>query len=64
VRRSRRPRGLLLPQVAVHAGWDGITFLSRTCHKAGLPLDAWRDPAARVTAFIAQVFSDTTHPKR
>jgi AmmeMemoRadiSam system protein A len=57
-------RGLLLPQVAVHAGWDALTFLTKTCHKAGLPLDAWRDPEARITAFSAQVFSDTTHPKR
>jgi uncharacterized protein len=57
-------RGLLLPQVAIHAGWDAITFITKTCHKAGLPLDAWRDPAARLMAFTAQVFSDTTHPKR
>ena len=56
-------RGLLLPQVAQHAGWDGATFLAKTCHKAGLPLDAWKDPSARVTAFKAQVFSDLTHPK-
>lgn len=57
-------RGLLLPQVAVHAGWDAATFLARTCHKAGLDPEAWRDPDARITAFVAQVFSDTTHPKR
>ncbi len=56
-------RGLLLPQVAKQAGWDGATFLAKTCHKAGLPLDAWRDPGAKVVAFHAQVFSDTTHPK-
>lgn len=57
-------RGLLLPQVATHAGWDAPTFLAKTCHKAGLPIDAWRDPAAKVIAFSAQVFSDTTHPKQ
>lgn len=57
-------RGLLLPQVAVHAGWDAATFVAKTCHKAGLAVDAWRDPAAKLTAFTAQVFSDTTHPKR
>jgi AmmeMemoRadiSam system protein A len=56
-------RGLLLPQVAGHAGWDAATFLARTCHKAGLPVDAWRDPATTITAFRAQVFSDSTHPR-
>ena len=56
-------RGLLLPQVATQAGWDGATFLAKTCHKAGLPVDAWKDPGAKVTAFKAQVFSDLTHPK-
>lgn len=55
-------RGLLLPQVAVEAGWDAATLLARTCDKAGLPPDAWRDPRATVQAFTAQVFSDTTHP--
>ena len=57
-------RGLLLPQVAVQASWDAVTFLTRTCHKAGLPPEAWRDPEATVTAFQAQVFSDATHPRR
>jgi AmmeMemoRadiSam system protein A len=57
-------RGLLLPQVAVHAGWDAATFLARTSHKAGLEPEAWRDPEARITAFAAQVFSDATHPRR
>ncbi len=57
-------RGLLLPQVAAQAGWDAATFLAKTCHKAELPLDAWQHAAAKVTAFQAQVFSDTTHPKR
>lgn len=56
-------RGLLLPQVASGAGWDSATFLERTCHKAGLPPDAWKAPDAKVVAFKAQVFSDVTHPK-
>jgi len=57
-------RGLLLPQVATEAGWDAATFLAKTCHKASLPDTAWRDPEAVITAFRAQVFSETTHPKR
>jgi AmmeMemoRadiSam system protein A len=55
-------RGLLLPQVAVDAGWDAATFLGRTCTKAGLAEEAWQAPDATVLAFGAQVFSDTTHP--
>ena len=59
-------RGLLLPQVAVEWKWDREQFLAETCHKAGLPQDAWRQ-GARIQAFTAQVFeephSDTSyHP--
>jgi AmmeMemoRadiSam system protein A len=50
-------RGLLLPQVAVEWGWDAEAFLSQTCHKAGLPLDAWR-AAATIWRFEAEVFSE------
>ena len=51
-------RGLLLPQVATSLGWDRETFLGETCGKAGLPEDAWRDPATAVYLFEAQVFSE------
>jgi AmmeMemoRadiSam system protein A len=47
-------RGALLPQVAVEEGWDARTFLARTCLKAGLPPDAWRDPQATVELFAAE----------
>ncbi len=47
-------RGALLPQVAVEEGWDALTFLARTCLKAGLPPNAWRDPAAVVELFSAE----------
>jgi uncharacterized protein (TIGR00296 family) len=50
-------RGLLLPQVAVEWGWDGQTFLSQTCVKAGLRPDAWRNGAA-VFRFEAEVFGE------
>jgi AmmeMemoRadiSam system protein A len=49
-------RGLLLPQVAVEWGWDAEAFLSQTCHKAGLPIDAWK--TASVWRFEAEVFSE------
>lgn len=54
-------RGLLLPQVAVEWKWDRETFLSETCRKAGLPSDDWRR-GARIQAFTAQIFAETTHP--
>ena len=38
-------------------GWDAEAFLSQTCHKAGLPLDAWKT-AATVWRFEAEVFSE------
>ncbi len=50
--------GLLLPQVATERGWDGETFLRATCRKAGLPDDAWRDPAARISWFTCEVFGE------
>jgi AmmeMemoRadiSam system protein A len=51
-------RGLLLPQVAAGRRWSSQRFLEETCAKAGLPCEAWRDPATRVFAFTAEVFSD------
>lgn len=51
-------RGLLLPQVAAGRQWSWQHFLEETCAKAGLARDAWRDPATRVFAFTAEVFSD------
>ena len=50
-------RGLLLPQVPVEHNWDRETFLAQTCHKAGLPLDAWQR-SATIEAFTAEVFGD------
>ncbi len=48
--------GLLLPQVPVEWKWDRETFLAHTCAKAGLPRDAWRDPATTILWFEAVVF--------
>jgi AmmeMemoRadiSam system protein A len=53
-------RGLLLPQVATEWKWDREQFLEETCHKAGLPANAWRE-GARIQAFTAQVFNES-HP--
>ncbi len=51
-------RGLLLPQVAIEHGWTRERFLEETCLKAGLEPEAWRDPATRIEAFTAEVFSE------
>lgn len=51
-------RGVLLPQVASRYGWDRETFLEETCRKAGLPADAWKDPATRIESFTAEVFAE------
>ena len=50
-------RGLLLPQVAVEHNWDRVTFLEQTCHKAGLPSDAWGS-GATIEVFTAEIFGD------
>ncbi len=50
--------GLLLPQVATEYGWDRETFLRETCHKAGLPGNAWKDPETQIFIFSATVFSE------
>jgi len=53
-------RGLLLPQVPGEYGWDRETFLAETCHKAGLPADAWQH-GATLEAFTAEVFGEAAH---
>jgi AmmeMemoRadiSam system protein A len=54
----RGRRGVLLPQVPVEHGWDRQTFLEHTCWKAGLPEDAWKEPAAELLGFTATVFGE------
>jgi AmmeMemoRadiSam system protein A len=50
-------RGLLLPQVPLEHSWDVETFLNETCHKAGLPIEGWRN-GAQLEAFTAEIFSE------
>lgn len=49
-------RGLLLPQVAAEYGWTVEEFLEETCHKAGLPSDAYKLKDAEIYKFSAEVF--------
>ena len=55
---GRGRRGLLLPQVATEWGFDAERFLGEVARKAGLPPEAWRDPATKLWAFRAEVFSE------
>jgi uncharacterized protein len=50
-------RGLLLPQVATEWNWNAESFISHTCHKAGLPRDAWKH-GAKIWRFDAEVFGE------
>jgi AmmeMemoRadiSam system protein A len=51
-------RGVLLPQVATEHSWDKITFLEETCHKAGLPANAWKDSETEIYIFSADIFGE------
>ena len=53
-----RRSGLLLPQVATEYKWDRETFLAETCHKAGLPANAWLDKESEIYIFSANYFGD------
>jgi len=59
--REQRREGLLLPQVATDYGWDRTTFLENTCRKAGLPLEAWKQPDSDIFMFSAFVFGEERH---
>jgi AmmeMemoRadiSam system protein A len=50
--------GLLLPQVASEWGWSREEFLDAVCHKAGLPVGAWKNPSARLHGFECEVFGE------
>jgi uncharacterized protein len=51
-------KGLLLPQVPVEQGWDKEEYLSQTCMKAGLPVDAWFEKTTRISKFQGQIFTE------
>ncbi len=56
VRRFGRS-GCLLPQVALEQGWTPEQLVREACLlKAGLPEDAWKDPATELWAFTVEKF--------
>ncbi|HKZ59165.1 MAG TPA: TIGR00296 family protein [Candidatus Thermoplasmatota archaeon] len=56
--RGGRQGGLLLPQVAVEWAWGAEEFLAHTCQKGGFAPDFWKEEAARVLTFEAEVFGE------
>lgn len=51
--------GCFLPQVATEQRWTAEQLLARCCtEKAGLPAEAWRDPATEVYLFTSTVFAE------
>ena len=50
--------GLLLPQVPVEYNWNVKDFLDHTCHKAGLPNDAWKDKTTKIYKFQGVIFRE------
>jgi len=56
--------GLFLPKVAGEQGWDATKTLEMVCWKAGLPSDAWHDPAARLQVFTAFDFTERSTGQR
>jgi AmmeMemoRadiSam system protein A len=56
-------RGLLLPQVAVEYHLDREHFLKESCHKAGLPGDAWTIPETRIYGFTCEIMAEKQEQK-
>lgn len=54
-------RGLLLPQVAMEHKLDREQFLRETCHKAGLPLDAWKMQNTQIYGFTCEIVQEQKH---
>jgi len=51
--------GLLLPQVPLEHGWGELEFLERTCEKAGLGKDAWKQSGTEVLRFEGAAFAES-----
>jgi AmmeMemoRadiSam system protein A len=55
-------RGILLPQVATEHKLSRERFLEETCRKAGLPIQAWREPETQILGFSCEVFQEEERP--
>lgn len=52
-------RGLLLPQVATEHQLTRERFLEETCRKAGLSVNAWKEPETKIEGFICEAFAES-----
>ncbi len=50
--------GLLLPQVFTEYKADPLHALQMTCQKAGLPINAWKNPDVIFRTFEAEIFNE------
>ena len=57
--RKGRSSAVFLPQVATAQGWNREQTLGYLCRKAGLPANAWKEPAMKFFTFTAQVFGES-----
>lgn len=53
-----RRLGLLLPQVPLAYGWGREEYLRALCGKAGLPDNAWTEPAVRLFGFETECWNE------
>jgi AmmeMemoRadiSam system protein A len=61
--RVRGRSGCFLPHVATEHSWSAREFVENCCVlKADLARDGWRDPAAELFLFTADVFSESARP--
>jgi len=56
--RKEGAAGLLLPQVPKEHGWTKKEFLMQTCHKAGLPDNAWKEEGTHLYIFTTEIYSE------
>jgi AmmeMemoRadiSam system protein A len=56
--KSADRQGLLLPQVATEHNLSREEFLEETCHKAGLPRDAWRRSGTQLFGFTCEILQE------
>ncbi len=56
--RNEVTSGILLPQVATEWHWNRNTFLKQVCLKAGMRVDAWKEPQTELFRFQAEIFSE------
>ncbi|MFB6070715.1 MAG: TIGR00296 family protein [Halanaeroarchaeum sp.] len=55
---GRGKAGWMFPSVPVEHGWGIHEYLDRTCRKAGLPADAWREDDVQVVRMDGPVLAE------